>query len=132
MSNLGIGYHYSPFNYIDTNSSANNSPLTRTPKHGSTFNPNSYAPYAQNGNSGTWYGKAWNATKPFLPQSYAEVGSLLSGVGSIWGAIAGAKAAKDANQTAKDNLDEIKKRNKKIDDDNEALVKSINSVWDRE
>lgn len=80
----------------------------------------------------SWASRAWNNTKSFLPQSYGEAGALLSGVGSIWGAIAGAKAAKDANELARDNLDEIKKRNKKIDEDNEKFSKSIDDVWNRE
>lgn len=110
MSNYGIGYNYNP----------NAKPIDFG--DGNLIeNPNK-----------SWGDKAWDATKAFLPQSYGEAGALLSGVGSIWGAIAGAKSAEKANETARDNLEEIKRRNKKIDDDNEKLAKSIDSVWDRE
>lgn len=98
---------------------------------GYSYNPNAKPIGFSDGNK-DWGNKAWNVTKAFLPQNYGEAGALLSGVGSIWGAIAGAKAAKEANQTAKDNLEEIKRRNRKIDDDNQKFAKSIDSVWDRE
>lgn len=125
MSNYGLGYSYKPIDYADTNFYPNYSLPTATPQ---------YAPYAGNDTNSnkSWGNRAWDGTKSLLPQSYGEAGALLSGVGSIWGAIAGAKAAKEANQRAKDNLEEIKRRNKKIDDDNEKFAKSIDSVWNRE
>lgn len=109
MSNYGMGYSYNP----------NAKPIG--------FDSSNIAQAKD-----SWASRAYDGAKAFLPQNYGEAGALLSGVGSIWGAIAGAKAAKDANELAKDNLDEIKKRNKKIDEDNEKFAKSIDDVWSRE
>lgn len=134
MSNYGIGYQYKPADYMNTNFSPSHLPLTKTPEYGIGFNPNSYAPYAENNRNSdkSWGNKVWNNTKSFLPQSYGEAGALLSGVGSIWGAIAGAKAAKDANETAKEVLEEQRKQNQKRQEEADALSKSINDVWNRD
>lgn len=87
----------------------------------------SYAPPIPSSN-----GSGFDNIKAYLPQNYGEVGSLIGGIGSIYGAIAGAKASKKANENAEKTLEEAIKRNRKLDEEREALANSVNSVWNRE
>lgn len=123
MSNLNIGYHYDPMNYMNAYSPQSGPNISNR----NNLNSNYYSP-KKNGSTSS----AWGNIKSFLPQNYGEAGALLSGVGSIYGAISGAKAAKDANDIAKDVLEEQRRQDKKRQQEADTLSKTIGDVWGRE